>query len=126
MRLPSFLQWCYAQLESVAESNSVEKQGHKQVHGAMLRRWHVHHVVRDGVGIEPVLVHAINQSQTGHDVERVGYRCQSHSAVSEDKVRLPARRVPSSNLMLAVRSLMGIEYTYRFPAHPLIVPGYER
>lgn len=42
------------------------------MYGAMLRGWHVHHVFRDGVGIEPILVHALDQSQTGHDVERIG------------------------------------------------------
>jgi hypothetical protein len=47
-------------------------EGYLQVYGTMLRRRHIHHVVGNSVGHEMVLVHAFEQPETSHDVERVG------------------------------------------------------
>jgi len=49
---------------------------------AMLRGWHVNHVSGNSIGIETVVVHAVHQSQTRHDVERVGCK----SVISIDQV----------------------------------------
>ena len=45
----------------------------------MLGRGHGDHVLRDGICIEPVLVHALDQPQPSHDVERV--RCRKGVSV---------------------------------------------
>jgi hypothetical protein len=43
------------------------------MHSSVLSRGHVNHVPGDGICIETVLVHAVKQAQSGHDVECI--RC---------------------------------------------------
>lgn len=49
-------------------------QGDSQMQCAMLGRRHGDHVFRDGIGSEAVLRHALDETQSSHDVESV--RCR--------------------------------------------------
>jgi hypothetical protein len=56
------------------------KKRHLQVYGAMLRRRHINHVASNGIGHETVFVHAFDQPETSHYVERI--RCMPRMKVN--------------------------------------------